>query len=263
MLIFASTRDRQEETHVNKFAFFVQLQFSPIFTNFAPFSSISANSLKEQTIFTNFLKESISFHHLSSLFTTSRQFSANFCQFLAIFINFGQFLAISTNFSQFRPISANFGQFRLISANSLKETGNSLKKTSNLFPPVVSEFVYRGWKSLRMRIFPELKFKIPSWNCRFKNFSAENTASHLPPLCTFAVLPAARKIFSTSVAVHILCAASKQHRRYHGIQFRWSLLLCTSSVLPARQAHQTFSQYAVGACCAHSLRCQHTSRPHS
>ena len=101
--IFASARDRQEETHVNKFAFFVQLQFSPIFTNFAPFSSISANSLKEQTIFTNFLKESISFHHLSSLFTTSRQFSANFCQFLAIFINFGQFLAISTNFSQQAP----------------------------------------------------------------------------------------------------------------------------------------------------------------
>ena len=59
-------------------------------------------------------------------------------------------------------------------------------------------------------------------------------------LCTFAVLPAARKIFSTSVAVHILCAASKQHRRYHGIQFRWSLLLCTSSVLPARQALQKF-----------------------
>ena len=103
--IFASARDRQEETHVNKFAFFVQLQFSPIFTNFAPFSSISANSFKEQTIFTNFLKESISFHHLSSLFTTSRQFSTNFCQFLAIFINFSQFLAISTNFSKFQPIS--------------------------------------------------------------------------------------------------------------------------------------------------------------
>ena len=89
------------------------------------------------------------------------------------------------------------------------------------------------------------------------------TASRMPLLCTFAVLPAARKIFSTLVAVHILCAASTHHRRYHGIQFRWSLLLCTSSVLPARHAHQTFSQYAVGACCAHSLRCQHTSRPHS
>ena len=89
--------------------------------------------------------------------------------------------------------------------------------------------------------FPGIEIKkIPSWNCRFKNVSAENTASHLPPLCTFAVLPAARKIFSTSVAVHILCAASTYHRWYHGILFRWSLLLCTSSVLPARQAPQTF-----------------------
>ena len=75
-------------------------------------------------------------------------------------------------------------------------------------------------------------------------------------LCTFAVLPAARKIFSTSVAVHILCAASTYHRWYHGIQFRWSLLLCTSSVLPARQAHQTFfsicSRSAVHILCAAS-----------
>ena len=89
MLIFASTRDRQEETHVNKFAFFVELQFSPIFTNFPQFSSILASSLKEQTIFTNSLKESISFHKFSSLLITSRQLSANFRQFLAIFINFG------------------------------------------------------------------------------------------------------------------------------------------------------------------------------
>ena len=89
MLIFASTRDRQEETHVNKFAFFVELQFSPIFTNFPQFSSISANSLKEQTIFTNSLKVSISSHHFSSLFITSRHLSANFRQFLAICINFG------------------------------------------------------------------------------------------------------------------------------------------------------------------------------
>ena len=109
----------------------------------------------------------------------------------------------------------------------------------------------------------------------------------MPPLCTFAVLPAARKIFSTSVAVHILCAASTQHRRYHGIQFRWSLLLCTSSVLPARQAHQTFfsicsrsavhilcaasthhgrirsmllSLYVECICCAHSLCCQQRAK---
>ena len=79
----------------------------------------------------------------------------------------------------------------------------------------------------------------------------------MPPLCTFAVLPAARKIFSTSVAVHILCAASTYHRRYHGMQFRWSLLLCTSSVLPARQAPQTFfsicSRSAVHILCAASI----------
>ena len=98
--------------------------------------------------------------------------------------------------------------------------------------------------------------------CCAHSLCCQQAASRMPPLCTFAVLPAARKIFSTSVAVHILCAASTYHRWYHRIQFRWSLLLCTSSVLPARHAHQTFSQYAVGACCAHSLCCQHTSRPH-
>ena len=119
--IFVSPRDRQEETHVSKFAFFVQLQFSPIFNNFTQFSSISASSLKEQTIFTNSLKESMSFHHFSSLFTTSRQFSTNFCQFLSISRNshqlppisakFHQFHQIFVNLCQFQPISLNFGQF--------------------------------------------------------------------------------------------------------------------------------------------------------
>ena len=69
--------------------------------------------------------------------------------------------------------------------------------------------------------------------CCAHSLCCQQAASRMPPLCTFAVLPAARKIFSTSAAVHILCAASTYHRRYHGVQFRWSLLLCTSSVLPA------------------------------
>ena len=88
MHIFATPRDRQEETHVNKFASFVQLQFSPIFTNFPQFSSISANSLKEQTIFTNSLKVSISSHHFSSLFFAFHHFSALISQFPPISRNF-------------------------------------------------------------------------------------------------------------------------------------------------------------------------------
>ena len=117
MLIFASPRDRQEETHVNKFAFFVQLQFSPILPHFASFPSISANSLKEQTIFANSLKESISFHEFSSLFITSRHFSAIIRQFPPISRNFHQLPPISTNFHQFQPISINFSQFEPISVN--------------------------------------------------------------------------------------------------------------------------------------------------
>ena len=88
MHIFGSPRGRQEETHVNKFASFVQLQFSPIFTNFPQFSSISANSLKEQTIFTNSLKVSISSHHFSSLFFAFPHFSALISQFPPISRNF-------------------------------------------------------------------------------------------------------------------------------------------------------------------------------
>ena len=115
--IFGSPRDRQEETHVNKFAFFVQLQFSPILPHFASFPSISANSLKEQTIFANSLKESISFHEFSSLFITFRHFSAIIRQFPPISRNFHQLPPISTNFHQFQPISIDFCQFPSISAD--------------------------------------------------------------------------------------------------------------------------------------------------
>ena len=127
---------------------------TPIFTNFAKFSSISANSLKEHTIFTNSLKESMSFHHFSSLFTTSRQFSTNFCQFLSISrnshqlppisANFHQFHKIFVNLCQFVPISANFNQSHSISDNSLKETGNQLKETSNSLK-ANSQLISRGF----------------------------------------------------------------------------------------------------------------------